>query len=120
LFAYASGIFQAWDSPAIAIGGHDDHVHVLFVLNKNHALAKVVEEVKKSSSKWIKTLGARWSKFAWQNGYGAFSVSESNVSSVRRYIERRPDHHRRITFQDEFRQLLVRHCLAIDERYIWS
>lgn len=120
VYAYMAGIFKQWDSPAILIGGHDDHVHALFVLNKNHALKRIVEEVKKSSSKWIKTLGDGQADFAWQNGYGAFSVSESNVPAVRKYIECQAEHHRRMTFQDELRQLLTRHGFEVDERHLWS
>ena len=120
LYAYLAGIFEHWESLAIIIGGHDDHVHALFVLSKNHALKKVVEEAKKGSSKWIKTLGAELGEFAWQNGYGAFSVSESNVPEVKRYIERQADHHCRMTFQDELRQLMARHGVEVDERHLWS
>jgi REP element-mobilizing transposase RayT len=120
VFAYLAGIFEKWESPAIVIGGHDDHVHALFLLSKNHPLKRIVEEVEKGSSKWIKTLGSELAEFAWQNGYGAFSVSESNVPDVKSYIERQSVHHRRMTFQDELRQLLVRHGITVDERYLWS
>ncbi len=103
LFAYQSGIFKQWDSPAIIVGGVEDHVHALFSLSKNHALKKIVEEVKKGSSKWMKTRGPKNAHFYWQAGYGAFSVSESNIEVVRRYIENQEAHHRRRTFQDEMR-----------------
>jgi putative transposase len=75
LYAYLAGIFQQWDNPPIVVGGYDDHVHALFVLSKNHPLKKVVEEVKKGSSKWIKTIDGELAEFSWQNGYEAFSVS---------------------------------------------
>jgi REP element-mobilizing transposase RayT len=120
LHAYLAGIFREWESPAIVVGGHVDHVHALFLLSKNHALKSIVEQAKKSSSKWIKTIGDKWSDFSWQNGYGAFSVSESNVPDVVKYIERQADHHRRLTFQDELRALLVRHGLDFDERHLWT
>jgi putative transposase len=120
LYAYLAGVFQEWESPAIVIGGHDDHIHSLFLLNKNHPLNKIVEEVKKGSSKWIKTLDSELSDFSWQNGYGAFSVSESNVPDVKKYIECQAEHHRRMTFQDEMRQLLARHGLTVDEGHLWS
>ncbi len=77
LFAYQAGIFKEWESPALVIGGVEDHVHALFSLSKNHALKKVVEEVKKGSSKWMKTDGPRIAEFCWQAGYAAFSVSQS-------------------------------------------
>ena len=120
LFAYQAGIFQEWESPAIVIGGEVDHVHALFVLSKNHALRKVIEEVKKGSSKWIKTQERMFAAFHWQNGYGAFSVSQSQVAQARRYIEQQSDHHRTRTFQDELRLLLRRYGIECDERYVWD
>ena len=120
LFAYQAGIFRQWESPALIIDGVEDHVHALFLLSKNHALKKIVEEVKKGSSKWMKTDGTKNGDFHWQNGYGAFSVSESNVADVRRYIENQREHHRKMTFQDEFRALLTRHRVEFDERYVWD
>src|SRR5687768_11942975 len=87
LYAYQAGIFQEWESPAIVIGGVEDHIHALFVLSKNHALKKIVEEVKKGSSKWMKIDGPKNKDFYWQSGYGAFSVSCSNVEEVRSYIQ---------------------------------
>ena len=97
-----------------------ERIHALFVLSKNSALCKVVEELKKGSSKWIKTQGAAFASFCWQNGYGAFSVSESQVENVRRYIEQQEEHHRTMTFQEEFRMFLSRHRLDFDERYVWD
>ncbi len=120
LYAYQAGILQEWKSPAIVIGGAADHVYALFVLSKNSALCKVVEEVKKGSSKWIKTQGKSFAVFSWQNGYGAFSVSESQVEHVRRYIEQQEEHHRTMTFQEEFRMFPDRHRLEFDERYVWD
>jgi len=120
LFAYQAGILQEWDSPAIVIGGDADHVHALFILSKNHTLCKVIEEVKKGSSKWIKTQGKGFARFHWQNGYGAFSVSQSHVTRVRRYIERQTEHHRTMSFQEEFRLFLKRHGIEYDERYVWD
>jgi REP element-mobilizing transposase RayT len=120
LFAYRAGVFKQWESPALVIGGMEDHVHTLFSLSKNHALKRIVEEVKKGSSKWMKTEGSRNRDFHWQNGYAAFSVSESNVPDVRQYIENQREHHRRMTFQEELRALLNRHGVAFDERYVWD
>ncbi len=99
LYAYKAGIFKNCDSTAIIIGGVADHVHILFTLSKNHALSKVVEAVKTGISKWIKTKDKRFAKFHWQRGYGAFSVSPSNAETVRQYIERQAEHHRRRTFR---------------------
>lgn len=120
LFAYQAGIFKQWESPALVIGGIEDHVHALFSLSKNHALKKIVEEVKKGSSKWMKTDGTTNRDFHWQNGYAASSVSESNVPEVRRYIENQREHHRKMTFQEELRALLTRHGVEFDERYVWD
>jgi REP element-mobilizing transposase RayT len=120
LFAYQAGILREWDSPAISIGGDCDHVHALFVLSKNEKLCRVIEEVKKGSSKWIKTQGDAFAGFHWQNGYGAFSVSQSHVPRVRRYIEQQVEHHRTTSFQDEFRLFLKRYGIEYDERYVWD
>ncbi len=120
LYAYQAGIFKRWENPALAIGGAEDHVHALFSLSKNHALMKIVEEVKKGSSKWMKTDGPRNTDFHWQNGYAAFSVSRSNAVEVQRYIENQEEHHRRMTFQDELRALFGRHGIEFDERYVWD
>jgi putative transposase len=120
LFAYQAGIYKEWDSPALAIGGMDDHVHALFVLSKNHPLKKIVEEVKKGSSKWAKIEGPKNADFYWQAGYAAFSVSQSNLDEVKKYIVNQEEHHRRMTFQDELRALYNRHGIAFDERYVWD
>jgi REP element-mobilizing transposase RayT len=120
LFAYQAGIFKHWDSPALIIGGVEDHVHALFSLSKNHPLKKVVEEVKKGSSKWMKIDGPRIAEFYWQAGYAAFSVSESNVEAVKRYIETQKEHHRKMNFQDELRAMFRKHKVQFDERYVWD
>ena len=121
LWAYQAGIFKEWESPALIIGGVEDHVHALFSLSKNYPLKKIVEEVKKGSSKWMKTAeGAGNIEFAWQNGYAGFSVSQSNVPEVMRYIENQAEHHRRMSFQDELRALFQRHGIEFDERYVWD
>jgi len=120
LYAYQAGIFQQWESPALIIGGVEDHVHALFSLSKNFALKKIVEEVKKGSSKWMKSEGTGNADFYWQNGYAAFSVSQSNVADVWHYIANQEEHHRRMTFQDELRALYTRHEVEFDERYVWD
>ena len=120
LYAYQAGIYKQWESPALIIGGIDDHVHSLFSLSKNHALIKIVEEVKKGSSKWMKTDGPRNPDFHWQNGYAAFSVSQSQVEKVKQYIANQKEHHRRVSFQDELRELFRRHGVEWDERYVWD
>jgi len=118
LHAYMAGILQELDSPALIINSVADHAHILCSLSKNLAACKLVEEVKKSSTKWIKPKGILL--FGWQSGYGAFSVSQSNVASVRNYIAKQETHHRQLSFQDEFRRFLVKYQVAYDERYVWD
>jgi REP element-mobilizing transposase RayT len=120
LHGYMAGIFNNWESPALIIGSVEDHLHALFGLSKNHALSKIVEEVKRGSSKWIKTKGPDFRAFAWQNGYGAFSVSPSLVDTVQHYIANREEHHRKVSFQEEFRTFCRRHGVEFDERYVWG
>ena len=121
LFAYQARIFKQWESPALVIGGVEDHVHALFSLSKNYALKKIAEEVKKGSSKWMKTDDGTGNKdFQWQVGYAGFSVSQSQVPDVTHYIENQAEHHRRMTFQDELRTLFRRHGMEFDERYVWD
>jgi len=106
--------------PARRIGGTEDHVHVLFSLSRTMAVSDLVEEVKKSSSKWIKTKGPEHRRFAWQNGYGAFSIGQSQAQAVTRYIDNQREHHRKRPFEDEFRALLRRYQVEYDERYVWD
>jgi REP element-mobilizing transposase RayT len=118
--AYLAAILRKHDCPTLLIGGVADHVHALFALSKNHSIAEIVYEVKRGSSKWIKTQGPEFKSFHWQNGYGAFSVSQSHVEQVRRYIARQELHHRKVTFQDELREFLRRYEVEYDERYVWD
>jgi len=120
LGAYLVGILRNLDSPALRVNCVEDHAHILFSLSRNYAIKTIVEEVKKGSSKWIKTKGPRFGRFYWQNGYGAFSVSPSNVDAVIAYIENQQEHHRTMTFQEEFRRLLQKHGIEYDERYVWD
>ena len=120
LHPYMNKVLVEMDSPAIAVGSVEDHIHILFRLSKNHAICKVIEEVKTSSSKWIKTKGASFKNFHWQSGYGAFSVSQSNVEEVQNYIADQKEHHRTKTFQEEFRAFLNRYDVPYDERYVWD
>jgi putative transposase len=120
LHAYLIGILRNWDSPSLLVNSLDDHVHVLFSLSKNHPVKKIVEEIKKASSQWIKTKGPSFRTFQWQAGYGAFSVSQSGVSAVKEYISNQEEHHRTMTFQDEFRRFLQRYQIEYDERYVWD
>ncbi len=104
----------------LLINSVEDHVHLLFDLGRTVALADVVKTVKIASSSWLKTKDAALGNFAWQSGYGAFSVSQSNLVAVRRYIENQREHHARFSFQDEYRALLEKHGYAYDERFVWE
>jgi REP element-mobilizing transposase RayT len=120
LQAYLATVFKNLQSPVLALNSVADHVHILFSLHRTVALSTVVEDAKKSSSKWLKTQSPDLASFAWQAGYGAFSVSESAVETVTRYIDTQAEHHRKVTFQDEFRAFLTKHNLEYDERYLWE
>lgn len=120
LHRYMAVVLRNLDCPAVLINSVEDHVHILFELARTISVAKAVEEVKKASSKWIKTQGDALKSFAWQAGYGAFAVSSSNVDAVRDYVAGQREHHRKKTFQDEYRAFLARHRVEFDERYIWD
>ncbi|MDX9979485.1 MAG: IS200/IS605 family transposase [Lentisphaeria bacterium] len=120
LHAYLTTVFKNLQCPVLTLNSVEDHIHILFALHRTVALSAVVEDAKKTSSKWLKTQGADLATFAWQGGYGAFSVSESNVADVRQYIARQAEHHRKISFQDELRAFLTKHKLHFDERYLWD
>ena len=121
LYAYMATILrQNVDSPAILINGTEDHVHILCLLSRKFAIMKLVEESKKETSKWLKKQHSNLRDFSWQGGYGAFSVSMSNIPEVTQYIENQEEHHKRISFQDEFRLLCKRHDIELDEKYAWE
>ena len=118
--AYLGGILRELDAVPIAIGGTADHVHLLTRLPANLALADCLRIAKTNSSRWVKERRPQQPKFAWQGGYGAFSVSESRRAAVIRYIRDQAQHHRSISFQEEFLALLKNHRVEFDERYIWQ
>ncbi|WP_310993532.1 IS200/IS605 family transposase [Aequorivita marina] len=120
LHSYLGGICNNHDSQVIKVGGYVDHVHILCKLSQKIALMKLVEVVKSHSSKWIKTKGAGYKNFYWQNGYGAFSVNPSQVDIVIAYIANQHEHHRKRTFQNEFRAFLKKYKMDYDERYVWD
>jgi REP element-mobilizing transposase RayT len=120
LHPYMAKIFHELHTPSLAINGSGDHIHILFALGRVIAVADLVEEVKTESSKWIKTKGPEFRNFHWQNGYGAFSIGQSQVPTVKRYIARQKQHHRRVTFQDEYRKFLKAYGIDYDERYVWD
>ena len=113
-------IFREHDSPSLIIDGTTDHVHALFALGRTITIADLVEEVKTGSSKWLKTKGREFRNFHWQRGYGAYSIGQSNVTELKRYIRNQKQHHRRVTFEDEYRKFLKRYEIDFDERYVWD
>jgi putative transposase len=120
LHAYAATVLKSCQSPALTINSVEEHIHVLCHLSKNYAACDLIEEVKTSTSRWIKTKGGILRKFHWQNSYGVFSVSSSLVPSVKTYITNQERHHRRMTFQEEFRKFLEKYEVSYDERYVWD
>jgi putative transposase len=120
LHSYMAGILKNLESPALIINSVPDHVHILFRLSKNYALARVVEEVKKQSSKWIKGIGSGYFTFSWQTGYGAFSVSSRAVEIVRKYISNQKRHHKWKTFREEVEKLVIENAIIeYDPDYFW-
>lgn len=113
-------IFRELKSPTLALDGTDNHIHILCALSRTVTIANLIEEVKTSSSKWLKTKGREFKNFHWQKGYGAFSIGQSQVETVKRYIRNQKQHHRRVTFEDEYREFLQRYRLDYDERYVWD
>jgi putative transposase len=120
LHAYLAGILKNHDSPLIEINSVCDHVHILFAQSKNHAPAKMVEQVKTSSSVWIKMQNQWYADFAWQAGYGEFSVSPMHVEAVRKYLRRQAEHHQIEDFQTEYRRFCEKNGKPLDERYAWD
>lgn len=121
LYAYKATILRnEVDTPALIINGVEDHVHMLCLLSRKFAIMSVIEEAKTETSKWLKKQSPDLSEFAWQGGYGIFSVSESNREQVSSYIADQERHHQKMTFQEEFRLLCKRHGIEIDERYVWD
>ncbi len=120
LGAYMFGTLKALDGQLLTFGAVSDHVHLLYSHPKNHTPIEVVGKIKSNSSRWAKTQGPVYAGFQWQAGYGAFSVSASRVGAVRRYILQQEAHHRRVSFQDEFRKFLKEYQIAYDERYVWD
>lgn len=120
LHPYLVRVLQSEGCTPIQVGGVEDHIHALFGLSRTNAIAKVVEHLKTSSSGWVKRTFAEAKEFSWQAGYGALSVGSDGEAACVQYIQNQREHHRRKTFQDEFRELMQLAGLEIDERYAWD
>jgi putative transposase len=120
LWSYMGGICKELECQPIKIGGYVDHIHILSALSRKIAVMKLLEEVKRSSSRWIKTKGPDYKDFYWQDGYGIFSVNPYELDVVVRYIANQKAHHEKKTFNDEYRGFLKRYNVEYDERYVWD
>ncbi|MDL2304449.1 IS200/IS605 family transposase [Bacteroides sp. OttesenSCG-928-D19] len=120
LWEFIGGICREMKCYPIQIGGYSDHVHILCLLGREISQARLVENLKKRSSAWMKTLGEAYTKFYWQEGYGAFSVNPTEKDKVVQYILAQEEHHRKRTFQEEYRAFLNKYNVNYDERYVWD
>jgi putative transposase len=119
LYSYMGAIIKDNNSIPILINGVEDHVHILCVMSKNIALSKLVEEIKRHSSRWIKTKGSYYKQFTWQGGYGGFSVSPSLHNKIKDYIKNQALHHKKASFKEEYLEFLREYDVKFDEKYLW-
>ena len=120
IHAFIGQLVNTTGCSVIQTGGTGDHVHILFLLSKNESISHVVEEVKRNSSRWIKTIDARYGRFEWQGGYGAFSVSQSVVDKTLEYIRNQKTHHAKHSFHDEYIGFLELYGISYDDRYVFT
>ena len=120
MHAYVATICRDLNAEALRVGGVADHLHIITTLPRTISQAAIVETVKKTSSKWIKRLDPKYRQFYWQRGYGAFSVSPSQLNTVLEYVESQEEHHRTHSFQEEYREVLRKYGIEFDERYVWD
>ena len=120
MHAYLATVCRSLGAEFVHVGGVADHVHIVTTLPRTVSQAQLIEKIKKASSKWIKALHARYRGFFWQRGYGTFSVSPSQLHTLVQYVKAQQEHHRTRTFQEEYRELLCRHGVDFDERYVWD
>lgn len=120
LHNYIGTVLRNLQCPMLCMNGTEDHVHILFALSRSITISNVVKDVKGSSSRWIKPRSSELNYFQWQAGYGAFSIGRSQLDRVKNYIAGQKDHHRKQSFQDEFRTLLKKYEVPFDERFVWD
>ena len=120
MHAYLATLCRDRECEAYRVGGVADHVHLAVRLGRTVSQSDLVEDIKKTSSKWIKEQGTAYQSFFWQRGYGAFSIGFSQLDALLPYIDNQEAHHRTQTFQDEYRELLRKYKIEFDERYVWD
>ena len=120
LYKYIGGIIRAEGGVQLEIGGTSDHIHILAKIKPAISVSEMLAKIKANSSKWVNDHKMKLRKFAWQEGFGAFTVSESQAPSVREYIQNQEEHHRKQTYQEELVALLERHGIEYDPRYLWD
>jgi REP element-mobilizing transposase RayT len=120
LWNYLGGVCRTLECVPIRVGGHRDHVHICCLLSKKTTISRLLEEVKKGSSKWIKTKGREYENFYWQSGYSVFSINPSERDVVVKYIDNQHEHHRHRTFQEELSAFLKKYGTEYEERYLWD
>jgi REP element-mobilizing transposase RayT len=120
LWEYLGGICRGLECNPVQVGGHSDHVHILCLLSKKITQTQLMEEIKKQSSKWMKTIDGSYSNFYWQEGYGIFSINPSQVETVASYIKNQEEHHRKRTFQEELLAFLKKYHVEYNEQYLWD
>jgi len=120
MHAYVATVCRDLTAEALRVGGVADHLHIVTTLPRTVSQAEMIEAVKTTASKWIKGLDPKYKQFYWQRGYGAFSVSPSQLNDVIEYVSHQEEHHRSRTFQEEYRDFLSKHDIQFDERYVWD
>lgn len=120
VWTYMGGIARKHNLRALQIGGFDDHIHALVIAPPKYSPSEIVQYLKGDSSKWIHEKFPTLANFTWQDGYGAFTVSKSNIASVIEYIKNQREHHRVKSFQEEYTEFLRKHEIDYDERYVWG
>ena len=118
--SYIGQLVNSTGCSVIRVGGIGDHVHVLCLLSRNETVSHLVEEIKRNSSRWIKTLGQEYECFAWQGGYAVFSVSESLINKTIEYVINQKEHHKKLSFKEEYIQILKLYNIDYDERYVFE
>lgn len=120
IHAYVAKILNNSHCPVLCVGGTTNHIHILFILSKTMTLSDTVRIVKAHSSKWINEKNSPLYPFCWQDGYGAFSISQGHIEAVKQYIDNQEEHHKGVSFEDEFRKICKMYNVDLDERYVWD